>query len=398
MKSPRIAVVVQGRFHAFDLAKALDRIGAAVTLYTNYPRWAMRRFGVPPEMVRSCWPHGVAVRTFDYLPVPRRWSEPLLHRWFGGWAARQVIAQQYDAVYIFSGVAEELLSRRPAPLPDTPRRPVVVLMRSAAHISVQARLLREEEQRAGVAVDRPSAWMIAREEREYEQADWIGCPSSFVRSSFTGQGVAPARLFLLPLSVDVKRYRPEAQVNQARQERIRSGQPLRVITLGNVSMQKGFVDYVQLVERMAGSACVFRVVGHRLPEVRPMARRLNGLVEFVDRVPFDQVPQQLNWADLFLFPTVQDGFPGVLVQAGAAGVPILTTVNSSGPDVVEDGRTGWVVPVRDPQAMAEKLQWALSHREEFAWMANETYQGFQRRSWDDVARDLVRQVTERQPG
>jgi glycosyltransferase involved in cell wall biosynthesis len=73
-------------------------------------------------------------------------------------------------------------------------------------------------------------------------------------------------------------------------------------------------------------------------------------------------------------------------------VPVLTTANSSGPDVVRPGRTGWVVPARDPAAMVEKLRWAVRHREELAQMAQESYASAAWRTWDDVARDLLQRV------
>ena len=58
----KIAIVVHGRFHAFDLARALSERGHQVTLFTNYPQWAARRFGLGKVEVRSFWAHGIASR------------------------------------------------------------------------------------------------------------------------------------------------------------------------------------------------------------------------------------------------------------------------------------------------------------------------------------------------
>src|SRR5690242_3588338 len=72
----KIAIIVQGRFHAFDLTRALSERGHQVTLFTNYPQWAARRFGIGDAEVRSFWPHGVASRVAGYLGIK---AEPLLH-------------------------------------------------------------------------------------------------------------------------------------------------------------------------------------------------------------------------------------------------------------------------------------------------------------------------------
>ena len=58
----KIAVVIHGRFYGFDLVRGLLQRGHDVTLFTNYPRWAVKRFDVPGECVRSFWWHGVLTR------------------------------------------------------------------------------------------------------------------------------------------------------------------------------------------------------------------------------------------------------------------------------------------------------------------------------------------------
>src|SRR5262249_14912396 len=111
----KIALVVHGRFHAFDLAHALEQRGHTVKLFTNYPRWATRRFGIPDAMVRSFWPHGVLARTALALQQKVRmpFPEARLHRLFGRWAARVVHKESWEVIHCWSGVAEELLRQQP---------------------------------------------------------------------------------------------------------------------------------------------------------------------------------------------------------------------------------------------------------------------------------------------
>lgn len=54
----KVAIVVQGRFFAFDLARELLKRAHEVALLTNYPAWAVEPFGVPRTAVRSLWIHG----------------------------------------------------------------------------------------------------------------------------------------------------------------------------------------------------------------------------------------------------------------------------------------------------------------------------------------------------
>lgn len=380
----RIAVVVPGRFHAFDLVRSLQDKGHDVVLFTNYPAWAIRRFGISPDRVRSFWVHGVFSFLFDWLKrrlgVP--YPEYVLNPWFTRWARRALAGGQWDILHIWSGVAEEALL--------TPGRiqGIRLLMRGSAHIRTQARILEEERKRTGMPIERPTGWMIEREEREYRLTDYIMVLSSFARDTFLQEGFPAAKLILLPLGSDVRMFRPPGEVVEERERRILSGEPLRILYVGAVSFQKGLWDLGALVRSLNGEPFRFRVLGPVPPESRQFLRQLKGLLEFVSKKPQKELPHWYQWADLLLFPTLQDGYAVVLAQAQAGGLPILTTTHCGGPDLIQEGKTGWLFPIRDPSAMADRLRWCQNHREELAEMARFIGQRYQSRSWDDVARDF----------
>src|SRR5919106_5604767 len=104
----KIAIVVHGRFHAFDLARALLRRGHEVTLFTNYPKWAVERFGISRERVQGFWFHGVlsrltwALHQKAHVPYPEAW----LHSLFGRWAAARLRREPWDVIHCWSGVSE----------------------------------------------------------------------------------------------------------------------------------------------------------------------------------------------------------------------------------------------------------------------------------------------------
>src|SRR4029079_10322705 len=119
--------------------------------------------------------------------------ESFLHKWFSRWAARKVRMLDVNAIHAFSGISEELMS-------SVAGRPIVKsLVRGSAHIRTQARLLEEEQARCGANMDHPSAWRVAREEREYAMADMIFVLSSFARNSFEAEGVLRKKVRLVPL-------------------------------------------------------------------------------------------------------------------------------------------------------------------------------------------------------
>jgi len=385
----KIALVVHGRFHAFDLAQALRQCGHTVKLFTNYPHWATRRFGIPDAMVHSFWPHGVLSRIARRLhekarlPFPEAW----LHRLFGRWAARVVHKESWDVIHCWSGIAEELLRQQPDTVGFS------LLCRGSAHIRTQAKILEEEEHRTGIALDRPSEWMIEREKREYQLAERIAVLSRFAYESFIAEGVPAQKLCLVPLGVSQAAFRPSLQVVEERCRRILAGEPLRVLYVGAVSLRKGMWDFRTIMAGSDPGRFRFRLLGPVAAEARQFVSTLPEEAERIPKQAEAALPYWYAWGDLFLFPSLEDGFAQVLTQASASALPILATTNCAGPDVLQEGETGWVLPIRSPQAFLERLSWCDTHRDALAAMVRRMYHDSHGRGWPRVAADFAAQCT-----
>jgi glycosyltransferase involved in cell wall biosynthesis len=381
----KIDVAVHGRFHAFHLARALHEAGHDVRLLTNYPRVVVQRFGFPRSRTLTCVAHGVTTRMFYRLArtLPFFQLDAALHQWFGRWV-RSKVRKDANIIYIFSGVSEETLQA----FGETEGTEVWVV-RGSSHIRVQSRLLEEEESRSGVSVEKPSAWMISREEREYAMARRVITLSSFAKRSFVEQRVSPEKVTLLLSAVDVSRFRPDQEIVRARLDRIRNGSPLRVLTVGSFSVRKGAYDLVEIAKAMAGCMS-FRFVGDVPAEALALKKRAGSAIEFVPRVPEYELKRHYGWGDIFVFPTIEDGFPAVLGQALASGTPTLATPNSCAPDIVRHGETGWILPIRSPSMFIDQLNWCDAHRNELQEMVQRLYFDIIQRDWKDMASDLYR--------
>jgi glycosyltransferase involved in cell wall biosynthesis len=386
----KIAIVVHGRFHAFHLARALLERGHDVTLFTNYPKWAVERFDFPRDHVRSFSVHGALTRAAQTLNRKKiiSYPEEKFHRMFGRWAAKEIQGELWDVVHPWSGVSEEIL------LSVKGANGLTLFMRGSAHIRTQARLLEEEEHRTGVQQDRPSPWMVARELREYALADRVVVLSSFAYHTFIAEGLPADKLCILPLGARVQFFRPRREIIEARCRRIVAGEPLRVLYVGAVSFQKGMWDLRRVISELDKERFRFCAVGAVLPEVKNMVPEINQVAELVGKRPEQELPEWYARGDLFIFPTIQDGFAVVLSQANASALPILTTTNCSGPDMIREAKTGWVLPIRSPEAFVERLRWCDSHREELAAMVWRTYSEFRPRDWSEVAIDFEKIVTD----
>lgn len=380
-----IDIVVHGRFFAFNLAQALIQKNHDIRVLTNYPSVVAARFGVPQELTVPCVWHGVSSRVLHRTgsAVNRRLMEPWLHQAFGRWAALRVRVDA-DAVVCFSGIAEEVFAR----LAQTSSAQKV-LVRGSAHIREQHRLLAEEQRRSGMAVETPSPWMLEREEREYALADQIVVLSTFALESFKRHGVAENKLSLIGLGADTSQFRPSQSVVDDRRLRILQAPRLRVLMVGSLTPQKGALDYVELAKQLGGKAD-FRFVGDVPNSVRDLLTRVGSEMQIFGRVAEHDLPAEYAWADLFVFPTIQDGYAVVIAQALASGLPVICTTNCAGRDVVVEGENGWVVPIRDFGALVRAVQACDADRPMLSAMSATNAKKGLRRDWGDVAVDFER--------
>ena len=75
-------------------------------------------------------------------------------------------------------------------------------------------------------------------------------------------------------------------------------------------------------------------------------------------------------ANLFVFPSVGEGFGQVLLEAMACGLPVLSTTRTAAPDLIADGREGFIVEPRRADLLADRIAWAATHRAELTEMGS----------------------------
>ncbi|MEZ4731750.1 MAG: glycosyltransferase family 4 protein [Caldilineaceae bacterium] len=379
----KIAIVVHGRFHAFDLVRGLLDRGHDVTLLTNYPQWVVKRFGIAPAHVRSFVLQGMSTRVALRLGNSSfKTLEPWLHVSFGRWAAQQLTKEKWDMVIGWSGVSEELLTA----LQGTGT--IRALKRGSSHICIQDRLLQEEAGRVGIPLERPNDWMIQRELREYALADQIIVLSTFSYNSFIDERVSPKMVTVLLPGVNTSHFQATQEIIEERCQRILAGNALRILNVGTFSYRKGIFDLNHIIQQLHKDNFEFRFVGPVPGEAKALAEQLQPIASFMPKQPQQNLLAHYNWGDIFVLPSIEDGFQTVLAQASAARLPIITTPNGAGLDLIQENSNGWIVPIRNSEAIIERLRWCNSHRKEFVEMLRHNFNHYQPRTWLDVANDL----------
>jgi len=139
------------------------------------------------------------------------------------------------------------------------------------------------------------------------------------------------------------------------------GRPV-LLSIGNFEERKGHDDlmraFVIVRERISDIALI--VLGGGRPYVRQLEELrsnlgLDGSVYFFENVPHGQVPLHLSRARVFALATKREGFPLALLEAGAAGLPVVSTRVPGVVDVIQDGVTGRLVEAGDRKALAAAI-------------------------------------------
>jgi glycosyltransferase involved in cell wall biosynthesis len=341
VKLPRVVLTTHGRFHSFDLAEQLQRAGLLRAIFTPYPKFKLRDTRVDPALIRSFpWVLG-AHRLLASQPVPLAVKQSLQH--WSGQAIDQYAKLTRPDCEILMALSGGGLSSGEAVQRAGGR---YVCDRGSTHMRYQMSILAEEYDLAGIPFNPDAERTIIREEREYAQADAITVPSRFAAHSFVERGVDPAKLHTIPYGVDLKDFAPKAQ---------RDGQ-FRIVFVGHLGVRKG-IGYLLKAFRMAA------LPGAKLVLIGSSDNETDALlkgdslenVEITGRLPRDRVALEMSRASVLVLPSIEDGFGMVMSQALACGCPVIATTNTGGEDLFEHGKEGFIVPIRDPAAMAESI-------------------------------------------
>ena len=170
------------------------------------------------------------------------------------------------------------------------------------------------------------------------------------------ENVSLAKIEILPLAFAAAdpQLKDEDRNNKSEDRKfpLSNSAPLRVLFLGQVSPGKGIYYLIEAARRLHNAPVHFDVVG----SVGISSAAVSGAppnMTFHGPVSRDRAAEWYRQCDVFVLPTLSDGFALTQLEAMAQGVPVIATPNCG--RVVAEGQTGFIVPARDPQALADAI-------------------------------------------
>ena len=351
----KITIVVGGRWHAFDLANELNKHGHLHKLITNYPKWFVKKWGIPPEKVVSLPFTFWVVKAIykiggEKLMMRCQWW---VHQWFAKQAAKYLSGS--ELIHGWSQWSEP--SFQWAKTREIP----TVLERSSAHILEQSRLLYDEHHRLGLNWTATHPKIVNMELREYELCKSVAVPSLFVERSFIKRKFPQEKLFRNALGVNLSQFKPPDNPPPKP-----SDAGLQIIYAGSLSVRKGVVDLLDGFALASLQGSTLKLIGGETTELKPLMRKQPTTVKLLGHLPQTELVNHYQQSHCFVMASVEEGMAMVQMQALACGLPLICTSNTGGEDLLRLSGTegiplelgikqfpaGFLVSIHNPEAIS----------------------------------------------
>ena len=409
---PPVTVVHSGARDAYQVALALEESGMLATLVTDlfWPAdrpWAQyisallpaslraqlqarSSFHIPASKVHLCAAEGALTLLLEKLSkfsiVPQalrrnvmRHADATLGRTAGRLAERDQTAllsysyYAHDAFLNFNGDGI-LFQLHPHPA-------------SMRHI-----LLAELERHPQCAASLQQEWELALPQADYEHlvnepasAHHIIAASSFTCTTLVEHGAPPENIAVIPYGVDSRHFMPDnTRVS-------RTSGKLRLLFVGRINQRKGIQYLLDALSLLNTNQIELTVCG-RVVDDLSIFRPFGDKVIIRPDVSSSELLAAYQSADLFVFPSLAEGFGQVLLESLACGLPILSTTRTAAPDLIHSGQQGFIVEPGSSTLLASHIEWALSHRTSLWAMRSEARHTAEHFTWQRFRSQLAATV------
>ena len=256
-----------------------------------------------------------------------------------------------------------------------------------AYWETGSKLMKEESERyplwsktlAGGIKDSPEK--LARKTKELELADVVIGPGSFVMDSLPKWAQAKTRI-ISPFGSPIVKEMPDVQKNDK--------EPLRILFVGSMGQRKGLADLFEAFKLLGKTSQIKLIVLGSLREPLSFYKSRFSDFDYEPGRSHSQVLKLMRSCDVLCLPSIVEGRALVMQEAMSQGLPLLITPNTGGADLVAQEGAGFLVPIRSPEKIAEKLEWFIKNRSELPSMRREAHLRSQKYTWVNYCKKLFR--------
>jgi glycosyltransferase involved in cell wall biosynthesis len=256
-----------------------------------------------------------------------------------------------------------------------------------AHWATSRRLLAEEAERfprwePTLESTREPEEKLARKEEELALANCITCPSEFVLQSIPPEIRKKTPCQIAPFGS------PKIPPNDAQGGNARKEGKLKLLFVGSMSQRKGLADLFEAMKLIDSPHVSLSILG-RPSLTMSFYREIFPHFEYLSPRSNKEVQDVMNEHDVLVLPSIIEGRALVQQEAMASGLPLIITPNTGGEDLIESEKTGFVVPIRDPEKIAEKIEWFAKEQKMLPDMSRYCRKKAMQYNWSTYANSVI---------
>lgn len=227
-------------------------------------------------------------------------------------------------------------------------------------------------------------WKQTRKDAEFALADVIVVASDWARESLDLSDAASKKpVVLVPYGTPVDEISSRSQPPPG---------SFTVLFAGQVGLRKGVPHLIEAWEKLNLSDARLLLAGSmNLP--RAYLNEHAASFEYLGALPRAELLDLMATVDLFVFPSLAEGFGLVIGEAMASGLPVLTTTNTGGPRLITEGNEGWCVSAHEVEPLIERIEWSHQHRDQLFQMGERARQRAEQWTWADYRRKLIEKLS-----
>jgi alpha-maltose-1-phosphate synthase len=340
----KVVQTVFGKFHHFHLARQLHKRSLLAAIFSSYPEWKLKDQGIPMSLVKTFpWVH-LSWFVSQRYGVSRKYMSADLS-WLLAISLDSYVRSRMPPCDVFIGISGSGLSTGQM---VQSRGGKYICDRGSSHIAFGNQLMRDEYRRWDAEYQEVDRRHIQREEREYAAADRITVPSEFARQSYISLGIAPEKVSKVPYGADLSKFSKMADPSK---------NSFDVLFVGQVSFRKGIPYLLEAFEQLKHPNKTLTVAGSVQPEIEQFLRsRQNDQIRFLGIVRNPDLKELMSRSHVLVLPSIEEGLAMVMGEALACGCPVIGSTNCGASDLFDNGREGYIVPIRDSKAISSRLE------------------------------------------
>jgi glycosyltransferase involved in cell wall biosynthesis len=223
-------------------------------------------------------------------------------------------------------------------------------------------------------------WMA----KESQLADFYIVTSYFAKKTLMENGIASDKIRIVPYGVDLSQFNPKSQFRKINSD-------LRILFIGSFNQRKGLtymLDAVQNLQQKAYNISL-SMTGRGIMDMETVQQYDLKNFNCYYNLPLDKMIALMHESDVFLFPSLCEGFGLVILQAMATGLPVISTQNTIAADIVENYKTGIIIPTQNVSEIENAILYFINNPDKVEKMGKSAIQIASDLTWDKFGNNLI---------